>query len=135
MLTNEQFQVLCELLHKQVQATERLAAAVERIAPTKQQAPNYQKPLEQFNRFDWEEIGATVEKRDQYGAAVVTWNGQQFTRRSPSNKYGEAIFFSRCVGKDDKGENLYERLITFKPLSKIEAEPIPDKVLRLASPR
>jgi hypothetical protein len=72
-----------------------------------------------------------VERQDQYGAAIVSWNGQQYTRRSPSNKFGEAVWFSRCVGKDESGQNKYERLITFKPTSKAQVDPIPEKVSRL----
>jgi hypothetical protein len=52
-------------------------------------------------------------------------------RRSPANKFGEAIWFSRCTGKDENGENKYEKLITFKPTSKIAVEPLPEKVLQL----
>lgn len=100
----------------------RLADAVERMAPASSVAPNYQRPLESFTKFDWASISATVERSDQYGAAVVNWQGQQFTRRSPSNKFGEAIWFSRCIGKSEDGQNLYERLITFKPVSKVEVE-------------
>lgn len=73
----------------------------------------------------------SVERSDQYGAAIVSWRGVQFVRRSPSNKFGEAIWFSRCVGKGDDGSNIYERLITFRPLSKTEVEPLPEKVRRL----
>jgi hypothetical protein len=36
------------------------------------------------------------------------------------------------TGKDENGENKYERLITFKPMSKVEVEPLPEKVLHLA---
>ncbi|MEP0755614.1 single-stranded DNA-binding protein [Trichocoleus sp. Lan] len=109
----------------------RLADAVERMAPANTVAPNYQRPLESFTKFDWASISATVERSDQYGAAVVNWHGQQFTRRSPSNKFGEAVWFSRCVGKSEDGQNVYERLITFKPVSKVEVEPLPNKVTRL----
>ncbi len=35
----------------------------------------------------------------------------------------------RSVGKDDNGDHRYERLITFKPLSKVE--PVPERVSRL----
>ncbi|MHC5829041.1 MAG: single-stranded DNA-binding protein, partial [Nostoc sp.] len=68
---------------------------------------------------------------DQHGAAIVGWGGQQFIRRSPANKYDPAIWFSRCTGKAEDGSNAYERLITFKPLSKTEVDPLPEKVTRL----
>lgn len=93
--------------------------------------PNYQLALESWTSFDWGSIGATVERVDSDGVAVVSWHGFLFNRRSPANKFGEAIWFSRCVGKDERGENQYEKLCTFKPLAKLEVEPLPDKVSRL----
>ncbi|WP_171573703.1 single-stranded DNA-binding protein [Leptolyngbya sp. Cla-17] len=110
---------------------ERIAASLERLAPVSQAAPNYQKTLEEFRSFDWAMIGATIVQSDPSGAAIVEWNGQQFTRRSPTNKFGEAIWFSRSVGKDDDGNTRYERLITFKKAG--EVEPIPDRVNRAIS--
>lgn len=74
-----------------------------------------------------------MERFDQYGVAIVNWRGLQFVRRSPSNKFGEAIWFSRCTGKGEDGENKYERLITFKPISKKEVEPVSDKVARFVA--
>ena len=130
-MTPEQTDLWLEIQHRQMLALERIADTLERITPTNTSAPNHTFPLEKFSSFDWESIGATVVQSDQYGAAIVNWRGQQFLRRSPSNKFGEAIWFSRCVGKDESGENRYERLVTFKALSKIEIEPLPEKVRRL----
>jgi hypothetical protein len=130
-MTPEQTNLWLEIQHRQMLALERIADTLERIAPTSTKAPNYQYPLESFTTFDWTSIGATIVQSDQYGAAIVSWRGQQFVRRSPSNKFDPAIWFSRCVGKDDSGENRYERLVTFKPLSKVEVEAIPEKVRRL----
>jgi len=128
-VTAEQISVLLGILSQQVLALERLASAVERLAPAAA-APNYTHPLENFKAFDWGSIGAKVERSDSFGPAIVSWGGQQFFRRSPQNKFGEAIWYSRCVGKDDAGENSYERLITFKPLSKTQVEPVPERVTR-----
>jgi hypothetical protein len=122
-MTEEQLQ----LLKRQVAALESIADALNRLAPST--PPNYEHDLSEYKTFDWSRINASVEKRDQYGVAVVKWRGHLFTRRSPSNKFGEAIWFSRCVGKNDS-QNTYERLITFKPLSKREAEPLPERVQR-----
>ncbi|ARV57992.1 hypothetical protein BZZ01_04480 [Nostocales cyanobacterium HT-58-2] len=130
-MTPQQIELWLEIQHRQMLALEKIADTLERLAPTNVPAPNYQYPLESFTRFNWESIGATVVTNDQYGAAVVSWRGKQFIRRSPSNKFGEAIWFSRCIGKDDSGENRYERLVTFKPISKVEVDPIPEKVTRL----
>jgi hypothetical protein len=129
-MTPDQLDLWLSIQAQQAAALERIADALDRLAPVTTIAPNYQRPLEQFASFNWESINASVERTDQYGAAVVSWRGQQFVRRSPSNKFGEAIWFSRCVGKDEQGENRYERLITFKPVSKVEVEPVPEKVLR-----
>jgi hypothetical protein len=124
-MNNEQFELLLHLLNRQTLALEGIQSTLEQLTTA---APNYQQPLESFTQFNWESIGATVERSDQYGAAIVSWRGLQFVRRSPQNKFGSAVWFSRCVGKDDNGENKYERLITFKIMG--EAEPIPEKVMR-----
>ncbi|MHC5762616.1 single-stranded DNA-binding protein [Nostoc sp.] len=135
-MTPEETHTWLQIQHRQMLALEKMAANLERMAIaldrlSPRTAPNYQFPLEQFKNFDWSAIGATVEKSDQYGAAIVSWGGQQFTRRSPTNKFDPAIWFSRCTGKAEDGSNAYERLITFKPLSKTEVDPLPDKVRRL----
>lgn len=130
-MTPEDIKTLLEIQHRQMLALERIADTLARLTPTQTTAPNYQYPLETFTNFDWESIGATVERSDSDGAAIVNWRGNRFVRRSPSNKFGEAIWFSRCVGKDESGENKYERLCTFKPVSKVEVEPVPTKVTRL----
>ena len=59
------------------------------------------------------------------GVTVVEWNGQVFTRRSASNKFPEAIWYSRHLGQDVDGNRRYVRLITFKVLS--DAEPVAAK--------
>jgi hypothetical protein len=100
---------------------ERIAQALERMAPC-ESAPNLTYDLGEFKTFDWQAIGASVEVADQYGPAIVVWQGNRFTRRSPENAYNTAIFYSRCVGKEGD-RNLYERLITFKELPK-NARPI-----------
>lgn len=137
-MTPEQIQILLQIQQRQMLAQERIANYLEKITVTLEQlapktAPNYQYPLESFKTFDWSTVGATVEKSDQHGPAVVSWGGQHFIRRSPANKYDPAIWFSRCTGKAEDGKsNTYERLITFKPLSKTEIDPLPEKVRALA---
>ena len=51
----------------------------------------------------------------------------RYKRRSPSNSYGAVIYFSRAVGKDEKGNTQYERLITFEPFANLTVEPISRK--------
>jgi hypothetical protein len=118
----------------------RIAIALERIATALEQRQddgkdlNYFAPIEEFKTFDWGKIGAVVVKSDQYGAAVVgihpdeSWQQwKEYIRRSPDNAYDTAIFFSRCVGKDEDGKNKYERLITFKSKKPIDVNPISRK--------
>lgn len=130
-MTPEQTNLWLEIQHRQMVALERIAESIQLLVPVSTAAPNYQQPLESFARFDWESIGVTVERSDQYGAAIVSWRGLQFVRRSPSNKFCEAIWFSRCIGKGEDGENKYERLISFKAVSQVEVDPVPSKVQRL----
>lgn len=96
-----QWRLFLEIQHRQMIALEKLADAVQQLVPVSRAAPNYQYQLENFNTFDWSSIGVTVERSDQFGAAIVSWRGLQFVRRSPANKFGEAIWFSRCTGKDE----------------------------------
>ena len=121
-MTDNQFQIIMDMLNQQLAVLNRIADALE----TEQAAPGYVQDLQDFANFDWSSIGANVNQADRDGVAVVTWRGHRYVRRSASNKFNPAIWFSRAVGKDDSGENRYERLITFKELA--EAEPLPDKV-------
>lgn len=93
-------------------------------------SPNLTYPLSRFGCFDWSGIGATVLERDRHGATLVSWAGRIYSRRSPANKFGEAIWFSRSVGKGEDGNTRYERLITFKQL-RYDVDPVPEKVARL----
>lgn len=123
-MTQEQFEQLMEMLTYQSGLLQRIATALE----ANQTAPNYQAELSDFLQFDWSSIGAEVEKFDRQGAAVVAWRGLKFVRRSASNKFQPAIWFSRSLGKDELGHNRYERLITFKSIA--EPEPLPEMVSR-----
>jgi hypothetical protein len=98
---------------------------LRQIAVSSNPTPNYQRPLSEYPTFDWPSIGATVLNRDGDGVTAVERNGQVFTRRSPSNKFAEAIWFSRHLGQDSDGNKRYARLITFRALN--DAEPIASK--------
>jgi hypothetical protein len=98
---------------------------LRQMAVSSNPAPNYQRPLSEYPTFDWPSIGATVLNRDGDGATSVEWSGQVFTRRSPSNKFQCAIWFSRHLGQDADGNKRYARLITFRDLN--DAEPIAAK--------
>lgn len=109
-------EILTELRHLRTQFQ-----AVARAL--KSDAPNYQRPLAAFGRFDWSSIGAIVLESDQDGVSKAEYNGHQFTRRSKTGKFGDGIWFSRPTGKSEDGSNLYARLITFKDHSQAEAMP------------
>lgn len=124
-----------EIKRRQTEALTHITSVLEQILTCLLQQsisvskapPNYTRALAEFPSFDWTSIGASIVQTDNYGAAIVRWGGRDYVRRSPSNKFGEAIWFSRSVGKDEMGNNTYERLITFKPQA--EAEALPNRVL------
>lgn len=101
-----------------------IAVSLDQIARNTMRAqpeePNYQRPIDAYARFDWSSIDASVVATDGYGPTLVEWGGFTWKRRSPENKFGTAIWFSRSAGKDDDGANKYLRLITFKPMGEIE---------------
>jgi hypothetical protein len=128
-MTDEQFQQMMAALTENNTLLRQLTQQLSQQSDAERPAPNYQSRIEDFQNFDWASIGATIEYTDSDGVAVVSWRGNQFLRRSAQNKFKPAIWFSRAVGKDENGENRYERLISFKQLA--EVEPLPEKVRRL----
>jgi|SRR5215510_8520344 len=114
-----------EILRMIAESLRDVESHLRQIAIASNPAPNYQRPLSEYLMFDWSSIGATVLNRDGDGVTAVEWNGQVFTRRSPSNKFADAVWFSRHIGQDSDGNKRYARLITFRALS--DAEPIAAK--------
>jgi hypothetical protein len=100
---------------------ERIAQALETMvragAPA---APDYQRPLHEYRHFDWASINASVVQQDPDGPTHVEWGGALWMRRSPSNKYDPAIWFSRANGKDAEGNVQYLRLIVFRPVKEVD---------------
>lgn len=132
-MTPQEFQTYLNHQRLEIEAINRIADVLEQIALAMQpmlpaKAPDVVFDLASWASFDWSDINATIVERDASGPTVVSWRGQLYFRRSPSNKFAPAIWFSRCIGKDEKGENTYERLCTFKSLKHLEVEPLPDKV-------
>ena len=85
------------------------------------------KPIGEFAGFDFASIGATVLKADEDGPTVLEKGGKVYKRRAPDNKYGAAIWFSRCVGKSEDGTaNKYETLISFEQIND-DVDPIGQK--------
>jgi len=104
----------------------RIADALEVLArPGKDYSPDYIKPIEEYTGFDWVSINANVVKADRDGPTHVQWNGHIYTRRSPSNKFDPAIWYSRATGKSEEGETSYARLITFREIK--DSDPLPEK--------
>src|SRR5215510_11893970 len=81
---------LLRMIAASLQGTE---SHLRQIAISSNPAPNYQRPLSEYADFDWVSIGATVLNRDDDGVTAVEWNSQVFTRRSPNNKFGNAVWF------------------------------------------
>lgn len=124
-MTPQDFQTYLALQQRVIESLSRIAIALEQMIPTGA-APNYQFDLKDFAAFNWASIGAVVADYDSDGATAIVWRNYTYLRRSPSNKFDAAIWFSRCVGRDEKGANIYERLITFKALS--VPEQLPERV-------
>lgn len=123
------YQALVMLLAKTASSLERIADALDRMAiASAPAAPDYRRSLAEYPGFDWSTIGAQVIAGDEFGPTTLEQGGYQYTRRSPQNKFGEAIWYSRPLGRDAEGKVKYARLITFtKPA---EAEPVPGRVAR-----
>ena len=131
-MNSEQFQQWIELQERQAIALEKIAQLLARSLP-RQPAPNYKAILEKFHEYDWSTINAQVELTDQFGVATVIWQGDRYKRRSPNNKYGAVIYFSRAIGKDEQGHTQYERLITFEPFANLTVEAISRKAEQLVN--
>ena len=109
----------------------RIADSLEVLArPGKDYAPDNTRPIEDFAGFDWSSINATVVRTDAFGPSHVEWGGHVYTRRSPSNRFDPAVWYSRATGKDEEGDKtVYARLITFKEIK--DADPLSDKAADL----
>jgi len=128
-MTDEQIDQILKILLLQTRQLARVADTLEIVARnTAPEAPNYQRPIGEYASFDWYSIGAEVIGSDDDGPTVVSLGDFTWQRRAPQNKFGEAIWFSRPIGKNTDGQVRYARLITFKTTG--EAEPIPAKVAK-----
>jgi hypothetical protein len=83
-----------EILRAIAASLQGVEAHLRQMAVSSNTAPNYQRLLSEYPTFDWSSIGATVLNRDDDGVTAVEWNGQVFTRRSASNKFPEAVWYS-----------------------------------------
>ncbi|WP_009632451.1 single-stranded DNA-binding protein [Synechocystis sp. PCC 7509] len=131
-MTPQNFQTYLRTQQLIIESLARIAIALEHMIPP-QAAPNYQFELKDYSAFNWASIGAVVADFDSDGATAIIWRNHTYLRRSPTNKFDAAIWFSRCVGKDEKGANIYERLITFKAIA--VPEPLPQRITAQQSGR
>ncbi|HEX5080663.1 MAG TPA: single-stranded DNA-binding protein, partial [Blastocatellia bacterium] len=99
-----------EILRMIAESLQGVEAHLRQMAISSNPAPNYRRPLSEYQDFDWGTIGAIVLKEDNDGATEVEWNCQVFTRRSPENHFDSAVWYSRCVGKDSDGCDLKDRM-------------------------
>lgn len=89
---------------------ERIATAIE--ASNRATGPRYTKPISEYKTFDWDSIGATIDKADRYGPAVLCWQEHLYVRRSKDD-FGGDVWYSRSIGKDENGKSQYDVLIKF----------------------
>jgi hypothetical protein len=112
-----------------LQQLERIANALEKLARgNAPEEPNLVRPIEEYRRFDWASIGASVVRQDSDGPTHLEYGGFVWSRRSPQNKFDGAIWYSRSAGKDTEGNVLYLRLITFREIK--DVDPLPAKLAR-----
>ena len=104
--------VLAQSVAELTQEVRKLAIATE-AAEANKLAPNYRRKLTEYPSFDWASIDAEVVNTDGYGVQAVQWGGYEWTRKSPDNAYGDDVFFSRSIGKDESGKHIRVRLIGF----------------------
>lgn len=119
-MTPQQTELWLEIQHRQMLALESIADSLRVMAGASQKGAKHTRPLAQFKTFDWSSIGATVDKSDRYGAAVVHSNGQIYTRKSKPD-FGEDIWFSRSLGKGEDGRSRYDVLIKFVAPQKVRS--------------
>lgn len=107
-----------------IQLLQGIDRSLGAIALASQPVPNLTRPLSEFKTFDWGSIGAIVVQSDNDGPTIISYQGREYRRRSPENKFNPAIWFSRKEGE------LYVRLISFT--AKCDpVEPLGRKVINL----
>lgn len=118
------------LIEDQSKLIKKMACQLREVQQAMQELinPNYRRPLSDFRTFNWSTIGSIVLKEDQGGPTEVKCGHYRYTRRSGSGKFGQAIWYSRCVGQNETGK-VYVRLITFK--DRDEAEELDGKVAQV----
>ncbi|KKM93085.1 hypothetical protein LCGC14_1211960 [marine sediment metagenome] len=76
--------------------------------------PNFRRSLAEYAAFNWFSIEANPVREASDGINEVDWGGYTWRRRSGTGKFGNAIWFSRAIGRNEDNTPKYARLITFK---------------------
>lgn len=97
------------------------------------EAPDIEMPMGAYRDFDWSSLGARILASDEDGATVVQYNGKTYRRRSPENQFDAAIWYSRCIGKDETGRNEYVRLVSFRSMKEDSITPLSRKAERMVA--
>lgn len=121
-MTPEQTDFCLKIEHRKMLALESIAASLQTLASAQQKGAQHTRLISQFKTFDWSSIKATIDKSDQYGAAVVECGRHIYTRRSKLD-FGDDIWFSRSLGKGEDGRSQYDVLIKFLAPPKVRSLP------------
>jgi hypothetical protein len=130
----EQENIIEQLAGALLAQLKELNQTLRRMEAANNPSPEYRVPIEQYPEFNWTKLGARVVAQDEWGATIVSWNGKQFKRRSPDNKYGACIWFSRVLRKAESVEKAtesssdrdYAILIRFETVD-TQVDPLGDK--------
>ncbi len=76
--------------------------------------PSFRRSLAEYAAFNWFSIDANPVREASDGINEVDWGGYTWRRRSGTGKFGNAIWFSRAIGRNEDNTPKYARLITFK---------------------
>ena len=113
MVQSSDLEQLGDILSGVIEKLSRIDTGMQLLIEAFKPGPEHWRQIQEYPEFDWSAIGAEVMELDEWGATIVSWNGKVWKRRAPENEYGEAIWFSRCVGKENN-KNIYATLIKFE---------------------
>ena len=113
-----------QLLQQQNQLLGELIATLRELKPQAPPALNMVFPIEEYHGFDFAQIGARVIAHDEDGPTIIERDGRQYRRRSPQNKFGGDVWYSKSLGKEENGKPLYEILVSFKEIDDSKVDPL-----------
>ena len=134
----DQNQNLIQLIHANNATLTIIAEQLQELVQLQRQSmyretgPNFRRSLSEYASFNWVSIEANPVRETRDGINEVDWGGYTWRRRSGTGKFGNAIWFSRAIGRNEDNTPKYARLITFKdsdapePLQ-VQVEPGPQE--------